>query len=226
MLMLVLFIRAVLLYVFILFIIRLTGKRQVSDLQPFDLLITLTIADLASCAIAETDIPLLYSIVPILALFLVQQAVVKLCLKSSRARRAFCGSPLILVRDGVLQEQTMRYANYTVTDLVDQLRSKDIFDIGDVCYAVLETNGGVSILQKGENVPTALSHMLVLDGKVCQDAVSSLSISTDELERSLEGNKLSDVLYMQLSADGKLRTQLKKKKGAKQFVSRLERSKS
>lgn len=223
--MLVLFIRAVLLYIFILFVIRLTGKRQVSDLQPFDLLITLTIADLASCAIAETDIPLLYSVVPILALFLVQQAVAKICLKNSHIRRAFCGSPLVLVRDGVLMEKTMRYANYTVSDIVDKLRSKDIFDISCVCYAILETNGGLSVLQKGEPNDSKLSHMLILDGKVCIDAVSSLSISEKELVGSLGTHKISDVLFMQLAPDGSLLTQLKAKKGAEQFTSELKGAK-
>ena len=74
--MLILFLRAVLLYLFILFILRMTGKRQIADLQPFDLIITMAIADLAATAIADTDIPLLYSVVPILALYLVQHSLV------------------------------------------------------------------------------------------------------------------------------------------------------
>ena len=86
--MLILFLRAVLLYAFILFILRMTGKRQIADLQPFDLIITLAIADLASTAIADTNIPLLYSIVPILALYLVQQTVARLSLRFRRFRRS------------------------------------------------------------------------------------------------------------------------------------------
>lgn len=211
------------LYIFILFIIRLTGKRQVSDLQPFDLLITLTIADLAGCAIADVDIPLLYSIVPILALFLVQQAVAKLCLKSPHIRRAFCGSPLIIVRDGVLMEQTMRYANYTVTDLMDKLRSKDIFDLSCVSYAILETNGGLSILQYDQTDSAELSHMLILDGKVCRDAVSSLSLTDADLRAILGGTSISSVLFMQLSPNGELLYQLDRRHGAHQFKSQLRR---
>lgn len=115
--MLTLFLRAVFLDLFVLLILRLTGKRQVSDLQPYDLLMTLIIADLASTAIADTDIPLLYSVVPILALYLVQQLIAKLCLKSSAMRRIICGTPQILILDGVLQEKIMRRTNYTVRDL-------------------------------------------------------------------------------------------------------------
>jgi len=90
--MLVIFLRASLLYMFILLILRLTGKREVSALQPFDLLITLTIADIASFAIADVNIPLLYSIVPILAIFLVQRLMAYLSLKSGKLRLALCGS--------------------------------------------------------------------------------------------------------------------------------------
>ena len=142
--MLTLFLRAVFLDLFVLLILRLTGKRQVSDLQPYDLLMTLIIADLASTAIADTDIPLLYSVVPILALYLVQQLLAKLSLKSSVLRRLICGTPQILILDGVLQEKVMRRTNYTVRDLLDSLRSKDIFSVDEVAYAILETNGTVS----------------------------------------------------------------------------------
>lgn len=220
--MLVLFLRAVLLYIFILFIIRLTGKRQVSDLQPFDLLITLTIADLASCAIADTDIPLLYSIVPILALFLVQQCIAKFCLKNSGFRRAVCGTPVILVREGRLEERAMSQSNYTVNDLTDQLRSQGIFDIGSVYYAILETNGSMSIMpiDNGEQPSKELSHMLILDGKICRDAAKALSMDRNEIASYLNGYSISDVLYMQLAPTGKIRIQLKWRKGAKLIETR------
>ena len=144
--MLTLFLRAVFLYLAVFFILRLTGKRQVADLQPFDLLITLLIADLASCAIANTSIPLTYSLVPILALYLVQQGLTWVCLKSAHLRRVICGSPVILIADGVVAEEAMRLTNYTMIDLLDQLRSKDIFDLSNVAYAILETNGTMSII--------------------------------------------------------------------------------
>lgn len=222
--MLILFVRAVILYAFILIILRLTGKRQVSDLQPYDLLITLAIADLASCAIADVDIPLVYSIVPILALFLVQQAIAKACVKLPLFRRTVCGSPLILVRDGVMQERTMRQANYTVDDLLDCLRAKDVFDLGQVAYAILETNGSMSVLQKGAfQQPTlrdlgiepdraALCHMLILDGRLCRRTLRRLDLPdsyvTDILRRQRMGS-IADVFYMQLSPDGTVRAQRK-----------------
>lgn len=218
--MLILFLRAVLLYVFILFILRMTGKRQIADLQPFDLIITMAIADLASTAIADTDIPLLYSVVPILALYLVQQAVAFLSLRSRRFRTFVCGSPLLLVREGVLQEGIMRQANYTVSDLSDHLRAQQVFDLESVQYAILETNGSLSVLekQKADQPQTRLSYMLVLDGELCRTALKHLRIrpkALKELLRRFGVTDMGDVFYLQYLGDGSLRLQLKAKRGAK-----------
>lgn len=223
--MLTLFLRAVFLDLFVLLILRLTGKRQVSDLQPYDLLMTLIIADLASTAIADTDIPLLYSIVPILALYLVQQAIAKLCLKSSAMRRLICGTPQILILDGVLQEKIMRRTNYTVRDLLDSLRSKDIFDVGEVAYAILETNGTVSVLEKAAfQIPNkqelnidpgsaALSHLLILEGKIQKSGLETLHLNRSDVETMLKrhGLALKSVFFAQMNGDGELHIQLDRK---------------
>ena len=227
--MLTLFLRAVFLDLFVLLILRLTGKRQVSDLQPYDLLMTLIIADLASTAIADTDIPLLYSIVPILALYLVQQALSKLCLKSSAVRRFVCGTPQILILDGVLQEAVMRRTSYTVRDLMDTLRSKDVFDLGEVAYAILETNGTVSVLEKSAYQPptrqdlkldtgsSALSHLLVLEGRIEKSALETLHLSRKDVETMLrsESIALSSVFFAQMNGDGEVRVQLDRAHGSK-----------
>ncbi|MBQ1631675.1 MAG: DUF421 domain-containing protein [Clostridia bacterium] len=220
--MLTLFLRAVFLDLFVLLILRLTGKRQVSDLQPYDLLMTLIIADLASTAIADTDIPLLYSIVPILALYLVQQVIAKLCLKSSAARRLICGTPQILILDGVLQEKIMQRTNYTVRDLLDSLRSKDIFDVGEVAYAILETNGTVSVLEKAqfqkpnkqelhlEPGSAALSHLLILEGKVQKSGLETLHLERKDVETLLKshGLALKNIFFAQMNGDGEMHIQL------------------
>lgn len=218
--MLILFLRAVLLYVFILFILRMTGKRQIADLQPFDLIITMAIADLASTAIADTDIPLLYSVVPILGLYLVQQAVAFLSLRSRRFRTFVCGSPLLLVREGVLQEGIMKEANYTVSDLSDHLREQQVFDIKTVRYAILETNGALSVLEKQavDQPQPKLSYMLVLDGELCRTALKHLRIPPKALRELLNRygvQRISDVFYLQYLGDGSMRLQLKARCGAK-----------
>ena len=218
--MLILFLRAVLLYVFILFILRMTGKRQIADLQPFDLIITMAAADLAATAISDTDIPLLYSIVPILALYLVQQTVAFLSLRSRRFRTFVCGSPLLLVREGVLQEGIMREANYTVADLSDHLRAQQVFDMKSVQYAILETNGTLSVLEKqaADQPQPKLSYMLILDGEWCRTALRHLHLQPKVLRELLKRygvKEIEDVFYLQYLGDGSLRLQLKEKRGAK-----------
>ena len=228
--MLVLFLRACLLYLLVYAVLRLTGKRQVSDLQPFALLITLMIADLASCAIADTNIPLVYSAVPILALFLMQTFITYVCLKHARLRNLICGRPVVLVDGGVLQEGAMRRANYTVIDLMDQLRAKDVFDIGDVAYAILETNGSMSVLPRGGcQTPTCaalglppqqerLSHMLVLDGRLCPETIRSRGLTEDWVRGCLTrmgAGAVENVFYLSLSPDGLLRAQTRARTGAR-----------
>lgn len=147
--MLVLFCRVIILYFLVFFVIRLTGKRQISELQPFDLCITLLIADMASVPATNTGVPLLYGIVPIVTLFLVQQLISFLSLKSESIRKAVCGQPLLLISRGVVQEKALKSARYTITDLTEQLRVKDVFTLSNVEYAILETNGELSVLLKG-----------------------------------------------------------------------------
>lgn len=217
--MLILFLRAMLLYCFILVILRMTGKRQVSDLEPYDLLITMSIADLASFAIADTSIPLLYSIVPILALYLVQQVIAKLCLHRRSFRCFVCGSPLVLIRDGVLQEQMMKTANYTVTDLCDHLRARDIFDMESVSYAILETNGGLSVMEKPlkPGQQPGLPYMLITNGELCLSAMDTLGIQKNGLLKALRAmgvKKPREVFYLQRMPEGTLRLQTRSRYGA------------
>ena len=218
--MLILFLRAVLLYLFILFILRMTGKRQIADLQPFDLIITMAIADLAATAIGDVNTPLLYSVVPILALYLVQQTLARLSLRFHRFRRFVCGAPLLLVREGVLQENTLRQANYTVADLCDHLRAESIFDMKAVQYAILETNGTLSVLQKqtSDQPQPKLSHMLVLDGEYCRTTLKHLGIQPKALRALLKRygvKEIRDIFYLQYLGDGSLRLQLTARRGAK-----------
>lgn len=181
--MLILFIRAIILYLLVFMVIRLTGKRQISDLQPFDLIITLLVADLASVPASDTSIPLLYGIVPILALFLIQQTMALCSLKFEGFRYAVCGRPLLMVSKGVVQEQSLKAARYTLNDLMEQLRAGGNFELSTVEYAILETNGQLSVLLKGPSQPVtyeALSlespkaqppFLLVQDGKIHKEAL-------------------------------------------------------
>ncbi|MBQ3108726.1 MAG: DUF421 domain-containing protein [Clostridia bacterium] len=228
--MLTLFLRGVIIYLLVFLVIRLSGKRQISDLQPFDLVITLLLADLAANPVVDTSIPLLYGAVPIFALFLAQQMVSYLSMKSERFRVAVCGRPILLIADGCVQESVMREARYTLNDLFEQLRQKDVFDISDVAYAILETNGALSVLKKGaEQVPSfsdlgmkapkaTLSQMLIMDGKIHDRALLDSGRSREWLNNTLHrmGYKApKHVLFASLSPSGELHVQGKERCGSR-----------
>ena len=147
--MLTLFIRTLLVYIFMFVVLRLMGKRQLSDMQPFDLAITLLIANLAALPMSDPAIPLLYGVVPIIAMFALHRLISFMSLKSEKLRKLVCGSPLVMISGGVVREDAMRAANYSLFDLAEQLRMKDVFSISQVEYAILETDGGLSVLMKG-----------------------------------------------------------------------------
>jgi uncharacterized membrane protein YcaP (DUF421 family) len=228
--MIILFLRSVILYTLVFAILRLTGKRQISDLQPFDLVMTLLLAELASHPASDIATPLLYGVVPILTLFLVQQLLAYLSLKSSNIRNFVCGRPLILIAGGIVQERVLRAARYTINDLLEQLRLKDIFEVDKVAYAILETNGSLSVMPKGiDQQPTIgdlklkppkeeIPHVLVLDGTVLQEELCRAGRSEEWLRLQLKTmgvERVKDVLFASLNADGLLHAQDKDKAGGK-----------
>ncbi len=196
--MMVLFLRAALLYVLVFVIMRLMGKRQISDLQPFDLVVTLLVAELASDPITDTSIPLVYGIMPILALYLLQQLMSFVCLKSEKLSTVLSGKPSIVVARGVIQEHEMRKSCYTLNDLMEQLRSKDVFSVAEVEFAIVETDGTLSVLKKGKcqiptfedhnikSPPVALNEVLIVDRKVHENALKRIGYDKKWLEQKLQ----------------------------------------
>ncbi|MDO4568052.1 MAG: DUF421 domain-containing protein [Clostridia bacterium] len=220
--MLVLFLRSVFLYLLIFAIIRLTGKRQLSDIQPFDLVVTLLIADLASEPASDTSVPLVYGVVPILALFLMQRLFAFLSLKSVRIRKLVCGSALIVIEKGVIVEGALKKARYTLDDLFAQLRLQGVFSITEVEYAIIETGGDMSVLLRGASrpptcdeagVPPSKDGMpayVVEDGVVHDDALSVLGYDLPWMYATIKKlgcKRPDDMLYMCVSPDGHVTAQ-------------------
>ena len=212
--MLILFIRAIILYLLVFMVIRLTGKRQISDLQPFDLIITLLVADLASVPASDTSIPLLYGIVPILALFLIQQTMALCSLKFEGFRYAVCGRPLLMVSKGVVQEQSLKAARYTLNDLMEQLRAGGNFELSTVEYAILETNGQLSVLESPKAQPPFL---LVQDGKRHKEALRQSGYDEKWLNSRLKsaGIKGPERLLFAFLSGNTLHVQSKEKDGGR-----------
>ena len=218
-------IRTILLYCFIIFAIRLMGKRQISDMQPSELVVTLVISDIASLPMQNTSQPLLSGIIPVIVLVALEIVTSVFMMKSKRFRRMICGSPVVVISDGKLLQKEMRRLRLTTDDLFALLRQQNIFSPEDVQYCIVETNGTVSVLEKPEKrKPTAedfkisipdskLEAMVISDGILIETALPLCSQSKDSVENVLKKEKLrqSDVLIMTLDGLGNYNIILKEK---------------
>lgn len=152
-------IRTVILYVFILIALRLMGKRQLSEMQNSELVITLLISDIAVMPMQNTSQPLLSGIVPILILISLEILFSVIMLKSGRFRKVVCGSPEMVIQDGEILQKQLRRLRITTEDLCVQLRQQGVFSLEDVQYCIVETNGDVSVLEKPEKRPPSAEDM-------------------------------------------------------------------
>ncbi|GAA0123343.1 MAG: DUF421 domain-containing protein [Clostridium argentinense] len=151
--MFILVIRTVILYFFLLIIMRLMGKRQLGQLEPFDLVTALMISELAALPMEDNRMPLISSMIPITTLVILQIITSILQLKSEKARTLLNGEPSILIKDGEVDLNELRNQRFNLDDLLEELRLNGYFNLSDIHYAILETNGNISIMPKEENTP-------------------------------------------------------------------------
>lgn len=210
-----LFVRTIIIYLLLFTVIRLMGKRQISDMQPFDLVITLLIADAAAAPISDSSVSLFYGIIPVLSLYVLHRVVAFIALKSGKMRKLVCGRPIIIIEKGVVLEDAMRAANYTLGDLTEQLRLKDVFSLSQAEYGILETNGSLSVLLKAEQPEMRFVRpavLLISDGKVMKNDLNSLGYNEIWLNNKLDSMGIKSVkscLFAFLEPDGMLHVQEK-----------------
>jgi len=151
--MLNLFIRSLVLYFVLLVAMRLMGKRQLGELQPFELAITLVASDLVCIPMADASIPILYGVIPVFSLFLVHILITKLATKSIKFRIFLNGKPIIIIEKGNILPDVMKELNLNIDDIMEALRGAGYFNPSEVEYAILETNGNLSVMPKSGNRP-------------------------------------------------------------------------
>ena len=213
--MLTTFIRAIILYIIVLVVMRLMGKREIGQLQPFELAISIMIADLASVPMTESGIPIGNGIVPILGLLLMDIIISVLNLKSMKIRGVICGKPSILIYRGKIDEKILKKERLTINELQEKLRSKDVVNISDVEYAILETSGDVSIILKPNkrNVITedlnldieyeGIPYDLIVDGKVMHDNLRKIGKDFNWLKKEVNKFKINPEQALIVTVDGK-----------------------
>jgi uncharacterized membrane protein YcaP (DUF421 family) len=225
---LVILVRTVILFAAVIIVMRLMGKREIGQLQPVEFVVALMISELAAIPMGETGIPLLNGLLPIFMLLVLQATISYVSLKSERARALFSGKPSILINGGHIDEAELYRLNYNINDLLEQLRAKNFPDVSEIAYAILETNGDLSILPKAAYRPATPRDFnlavtdagfpvaLVLDGKINRYSLNLLGKDADWLRRELRAQGYPDrpeeIFFASGSSNGKLHVQLKQGK--------------
>lgn len=212
----IILIRSLILYVLVIFSVRLMGKRQLGELQPSELVITILISNIATLPLEDVDIPVIIGAVPILSLVCFEVIMSWLILKFPKLRKIVSGSPKIIIRNGELDVHTMRELRLSVDDLLTAVRGRDIFDLNEIQYAIVETTGSFSIMKKqSADTPTRndLSLkcecadppiLIISDGRLLENAVKCLGFTAETICRTIKNanGKINDILLMTCDASG------------------------
>lgn len=201
--------RTVVIYVSLIFIMRLMGKRQLGELEITDLVTTLLISEIASLPLTEEDISLHHALLPILVLAGLEMGLSVLLLKGQSFKRLLISRPAILISHGVPDRKAMKKARLSCEELLSQLRLNGVNDPADVAFAVMEPNGQVSVIQEdaGEksDSPTGMLRLLISDGQVNRENLGLVGKDEAWLEGYLKGQGLSlREVFMLLSDGGKV----------------------
>lgn len=219
-------IRTILLYIVIILAIRIMGKRQIGELQTSELVVTLLISDIAAIPMQNTEQSLLSGIVPILILIVCEIIISFLMLKRAGFRRIICGKPIVIISDGKINQSEMHRLRMSTEDLSEELRQQGIFNIEDVGFAIVETNGKLSVLKKPEkDIPTAeelgiktndkcLEVVVISDGEISKYSLKICGLNRDWLFDILkkENTELNDVFLMIANRQGEYKIIEKERK--------------
>lgn len=222
--MLIIIIRTIVLFAVTVLVLRLMGKRQIGQLQPYELVVIIMISELAAIPMSDTGLPLVSGLIPIFILLTAQVVLSYLSLKSHTAREFICGKPSILIKESYIQEDEMRRLRYNINDLLEQLRAKGVSNVNDVDYAILETSGELSVFFKSQKRPVQtgdlgiipplerLSISVIMDGKIINENLSTMDLNLKDLENKLNNlgvYNLDDVFYASLDTYGNVFYQMK-----------------
>ena len=213
--MLINFCRAIVLYIIVLIVMRMMGKREIGQLQPFELAISIMIADLATIPMADTGIPITNGIIPILGLLVMHILISFINIKSLKAREIICGKPSILIYRGKIQEDSLKKERFTINELQERLRSQNIVNLGDVEYAILETSGQVTVIEKPNKRHTipedfnimpeyeGIPYDLVIDGKIMYKNLESINRDYSWLKKQINKFGINPEEALVVTMDGK-----------------------
>ena len=208
--MLIVFFRALILYAVVFLVIRLMGKRELSKVQPFELAIIILISDLASAPMSSRGLSIFDGIVPIITLLVAYIIFTLLIQSSNKVQDVVCGTISVIIRDGKVIESELSKLQYTMADIMTQLRNKDVFKVQDVKCAIIETNGNLTVIKNSDNM-NFIPLNIIEEGKISEVNTKILNMNNSDVEKLLHKNniKLEDVLVGTMDENSKFIYQLK-----------------
>lgn len=197
--MLTIFLRGLIIFGLLLVVIRLMGKRQIGEMEPFELVITLVISEIACVPMGDKNIPLTYGVVCILTLYIVHQVIVLLS-KNTKMQSIISGKPMLVIDKSGINVAAVKQLNMQVNDLMQSLRNTGYFSVEEIEYALMETNGQLSVIPKKsmENKQKSLPVPLILEGKWCEDELTQHGIDREKIGNMLfkKRVKVKDVVFL------------------------------
>lgn len=224
--MLTIIVRAIVIYILVLFVFRLMGKRQIGQMQPFELVLTLIIADLATIPMAELSVPVLHGIVPLLTLVVVHYFLTLISRNSTKFSNFISGKPVIVINPKGIDEKALHNLNITIDDLFESIRGAGYFNLEEIQYAIMETNGTVNVLPKSDFSPVVNKDLklkleensipvtLVSEGKILKNNVNLAGVDQNFIEKLMKKagiEKISKILVLTLNKSGTVYIQEKNK---------------
>ena len=206
--------RTIILYIFVTIGIRLMGKRQIGEMQPNELVVTLLISEIAAIPLQDTSQPILNGVVAIFMLVILEILISVISMKSLFMRKIMNGKSAVIIKNGVIDQQMMKSVRMTVLDLVELLRGQDVFDISTVAFAVLEVNGNLSVLLKSSEQPATAADInvkkdkallplpVISDGKIIKESLEAIGTDESSVRKMLKGDNVSDIFLMTMDRDG------------------------
>ena len=216
--MLTLIIRSIIIYFVVLIVFRLMGKRQLGQMQPFELVLTLILADLATIPMAEMSVPLVHGIVPLLALLVTHYVITILSKHFPKFSEVFSGKPVIVINQNGIDYKAVQKLNLSIDDILESLRSAGYFSPDEVLFAIMETNGKVSVLPKASNSPVTKEDMnikseensipitIVSEGKLIKENFQQIKVPEQKIKDFITslGVKMKKILILTLDNNGKV----------------------
>ncbi|MCH5169785.1 MAG: DUF421 domain-containing protein [Oscillospiraceae bacterium] len=210
-------IRTLILYFTVICVVRLMGKRQIGELQPSELVVTLLLSEIIAMPMENNDIPLISTIIPVMILVTLEIITSAISMKSLKFRFLVQGHPIIIIRNGVLQQKEMKKLRLTIDDILESLRQKDIFDISLVAYGIIETNGKMSVMLKPDYETvinkdagikpedSGIPCVVITDGQIERSSFGDCNMTDEKLKKIIKEQKIDvgNTLLMTLDKSGK-----------------------